>query len=344
MRILFLLTAILCISAANAQAQTIKLRDWQAACDEYTNCAATLEIDANAKDYLTPDYSLKLARDAYDTFWTISLITYDATPADNAPVLVELDGSTHTFYPGDTFTAYGALNEYFLLGKPAQQVLDQMVPATSVQFSFLDSESKTRAIDFSLSGLAAAMLWIDEKQTRIGSERVAEAPPSGRAKVTDRAPHPMPDSLKNRDVTLTQCDPVSELPHRNEGESHRLDAEHTLHLIPCFAGAYNFSFQFYLQTQHGVRPIFFAQYNERLGWSGTDALINAYYDPRSQTISAFAKGRGFGDCGTTGLWQWDRWNFRLLEFTAKSNCDGEGYPAEFPVVYRAPDYHPIELE
>lgn len=340
MRMIAITIVALILGVATVNAQPRQFRDWQANCDDYANCTATLEIDADPSDYMSPDYRLSLSRDAYETYWLISLTTFATTPADNAELAVLIDDQSYHFAASSEFAAYGALNEYFLLGKTAQLLLNQLVPGTSVSFEYADENAATQRIEFSLSGLAAAMMWIDEQQSRVGSERVAEAPPTSVKKVTDRNPAPMPESLKTSAPNSTECEPLADLPNGEDGEAYRLDAEHSIYLIPCWAGAYNFSYQVYTATDDALQLQLFADYNERQGWSGTNTLVNAFYDPRSQTLSAFYKGRGIGDCGSTGLWQWDQRNFRMLEYTGKYECDGEGDPGDFPVVYRAPDYTP----
>ncbi|MGI9386199.1 MAG: DUF1176 domain-containing protein, partial [Methyloligellaceae bacterium] len=71
----------------------------------------------------------------------------------------------------------------------------------------------------------------------------------------------------------------------------------TLYLVPCYTGAYNVIYRVYvLDTRYPdvLRPSFFAGYSDETGWYGTDALINADYDPQTRTLSAFEKGRGLG--------------------------------------------------
>lgn len=340
MRLLTLIIFALLLGANAAFGETKQFKDWQVTCSTYADCAATLSLDEDPNDFLTPDFTLTLARSAYETYWHISLTTLAATPGPASQLRADVDGQKHAFSPDAGFATFGALHTYFVLGKPAQNLLDQMVPGKLISLEFTDQAGAAHTLDFSLAGLAAALLWIDEKQMRVGSERVASAPPENLVKVTDRAPAPMPEVLKKRQLGLYECEELDNLPNGMDGEAHRIDAEHTLFIIPCWAGAYNFSSQFYLHSDQGTRLLLFADYADRQGWSGTNTLVNAYYAPRDQTIGAYYKGRGIGDCGSTGLWQWDKWSFRLLEYTHKQDCDGKGYPAEFPTVFRAPDYKP----
>jgi hypothetical protein len=52
-------------------------------------------------------------------------------------------------------------------------------------------------------------------------------------------------------------------------------------------------------------------------------------------LSAFYKGRGFGDCGTDGQWVWRDYAFRLLRYAAQDTCEGIR-PEDWPVVFAYP--------
>lgn len=58
------------------------------------------------------------------------------------------------------------------------------------------------------------------------------------------------------------------------------------------------------------------------------------FDPKTQTLTAFNKGRGIGDCGTEEAWVFDGNTFRLAELKLMSECKGVG-AEDWPVVYRA---------
>jgi hypothetical protein len=51
-------------------------------------------------------------------------------------------------------------------------------------------------------------------------------------------------------------------------------------------------------------------------------LVNADFDPATMSISAWAKGRGIGDCGTSATYAWDGQRFRLTRQNEMSECRG----------------------
>ena len=64
-----------------------------------------------------------------------------------------------------------------------------------------------------------------------------------------------------------------------------------------------------------------------------NATINGQYDPKTRTLSAFAKGRGIGDCGTLQTWAWTGDRFALTEERSMGEC--AGVPSDmWPVAWR----------
>lgn len=111
----------------------------------------------------------------------------------------------------------------------------------------------------------------------------------------------------------------------------------TLYLVPCYAGAYNVIFRVYvLDTRYpdALRESLFAGYSDETGWYGTNALINAAYDPKTKILSAFEKGRGLGDCGSIPSFQWTGYNWRMVEYRYWGKCDGSRMPEQWPVLFR----------
>ncbi len=58
------------------------------------------------------------------------------------------------------------------------------------------------------------------------------------------------------------------------------------------------------------------------------------FDPATQTISIFTKGRGLGDCGSLGFYRLEQTELKLDRFLAKEKCDGQYIePIEYPQIY-----------
>ena len=209
----------------------------------------------------------------------------------------------------------------------------------------------------SLNGAAAALLWIDEKQGRLNTptalirrgdrpaSTVPVAPPlptvtpapavdqGGFGDVNQR----VPAALRARTEVGT-CLKESAMPAVSDMVmSARLDARTELWAVPCGSGAYNVTHNWYLTGPDGrdPRPAILA------GTAGPGAdpvmpdnsTVNGAYDPKTRTLSAFAKGRGIGDCGSAQTWAWTGDRFVLTQESTMGEC--AGVPSDlWPVAWR----------
>ena len=200
--------------------------------------------------------------------------------------------------------------------------------------------------DVSLHGASAALLWIDEKQGRLDTptalirrgdrpaSTVPVAPPLPTvtpAPAVDQAGfgdvnQTVPAALRTRTEVGT-CLKESSMPAISDMVmSARLDARTELWAVPCGAGAYNVTHNWYLTGPGGrdPRPAILA------GTAGPGAdpvmsdnsTVNGTYDPKTRTLSAFAKGRGIGDCGSAQTWAWTGDRFVLTEESTMGQCAG----------------------
>lgn len=215
--------------------------------------------------------------------------------------------------------------------------MDLLGPGTELSFEFLDRSGNLHTPRFSLSGLMAALLWIDEQQGRIGSPRSAGHPPRGLTPV---------DHFGDRHVTVPpalielhrgqeDCEPLEDIPHNTLFTAIDLGAGNTLYIVPCEGGAYNPSFAVYRNSGSGFARQGFADYSHETSWSVTSHLINPQWNDQTKTLTTFNKGRGIADCGSIGVWRLRDGYLRLERFYHKQECDGQGDPGDFPLVYQA---------
>ncbi len=192
----------------------------------------------------------------------------------------------------------------------------------------------------SLAGAAAAMRYMDARQGRAGTMAalVATGPLAPSAA---RAAPPLPSVRRAlipagaAPVTLwreelaslgkfTSC--AEEMRDASPPELHRLSKTETLVLVPCGAGAYNYSAVPVIATGiAGRRSFRFAAFDYQPGWSQDAAhpvLVNASWTPESATLESYAKGRGIGDCGSSESYVWDGTRFRLVSASAMGECRG----------------------
>ncbi|HYD27932.1 DUF1176 domain-containing protein [Brevundimonas sp.] len=205
--------------------------------------------------------------------------------------------------------------------------------------------------ELSLSGAAAALLWIDERQGRVNTVTALRRP-GRRAAASVRAAPPLPVVTPAPAVSQTGFgDQNQVLPAaleavpavaacRAETSEHwigkevmsaRLNATTELWAVPCFAGAYNMGHDWYVTGPGGrdPRPARLASTSDDPG-AGT---INGGYSPETRTIVAFAKGRGVGDCGTASTWTWTGREFVLTHESEMREC--WGVPSDYwPTTWR----------
>ncbi len=117
----------------------------------------------------------------------------------------------------------------------------------------------------------------------------------------------------------------------------KLGETQTLYLLPCASGAYNIAYHVYVLDSRypdSVRRSLFAGYSDEYGWTGRDGLVNAEFDLKTKTLSAFEKARGLGDCGSIPSYRWVEDNWRMIEYRYWGKCDGSRLPEQWPVIFR----------
>lgn len=192
----------------------------------------------------------------------------------------------------------------------------------------------------SLAGSAAALRYMDARQGRAGTVTAliasgplgASAVRAAPAPVTvKRAPVPLAPSLaalRREELAalgkFTGC--ADEMKGAQPPGQYRLSKTETLILVPCGAGAYNFTSVPVIATGiAGHRVYRLATFDYQPGWSEDPRhpmLVNAGFTPEKSRLDSFAKGRGLGDCGGSEAYVWDGARFRLTEASAMGECRG----------------------
>jgi len=192
----------------------------------------------------------------------------------------------------------------------------------------------------SLAGSGAALRYMDAQQGRAGTATALIATGPLRANAVRPAPavpsvvrlaipsHPAPVAFWREELTalgrFTGC--ADEMRNAQPPEQHRLSKSDELVLVPCGAGAYNFSSVPVIATGVAGRRTFrFATFDYQPGWSEGEKhpmLVNASWLPERSRLESHAKGRGLGDCGSSETYVWDGTRFRLVEAAAMGECRG----------------------
>ena len=204
----------------------------------------------------------------------------------------------------------------------------------------------------SLSGLKAALLFIDAQQKRVGSETAwikkgdeppLSVPPAPALKeVAVVNPTPTPLSREERNDLLDygnwrmnglRC---SLDPLRREVNVTALTDDKALMMISCEAGAYNTIDLAWIVSRK--KPLASRPVRLRLPFNNGQEtneleLMNATFDEKSRELVTLAKGRGLSDCGIQARWRFDGQRFRLVRYAAEPTCDNWHGPDAWPTLW-----------
>lgn len=315
-------------------------KDWLTACRPTTGyCSATTYINPNPPSGAVADYILRVGRAQQARDWEISLTTVATMPTKDSFLVVEDGPDTLYFNRPLSLAAYGAINDLFFLGNDATRLLQKMLAKQTLTIE-LDTETGRQSLQFSLSGLTASMLWIDDQQDAVGSPRVAGYAPADyeRAFALPTPPSDIPQPVADLHFEGDVCD-FEPIDVENAGwEVMQLDQENSLFMLPCSSGAYNLLSRFYIwnPTRQTATVQHFVDYGDTSGWTSVDYLVNPYLDPHRLTISSFSKFRGLGDCGSAGTWQWAGYGLQLREYHYQPTCGldyDENADLTFPQIF-----------
>jgi hypothetical protein len=219
--------------------------------------------------------------------------------------------------------------------------------ATAALLTALGTGTKLEALDkagkslgtISLAGASAALLYMDDRQQRVGTvtalvrpgpkpaSAVPPPPPAPEILVpptTSKPPRRMPLALAAA-LRKKACD-GGKPDDREPAETYRLDATHTLAVVPdhCDSGAYNAASLIYVGGETGPWQPAPDDLPGKTSPQTDDAplVYNAGWDPKGGTLDMFMKGRGLGDCGTRQSFAWDGTRFRLIAQAQMDECRG----------------------
>jgi hypothetical protein len=205
-----------------------------------------------------------------------------------------------------------------------------------------------------VSGAAAALAWMDERQGRSGSATalVRQGPrpataltpapsapvfaPAPRGSAVEIKPVVFPKSLLAR-PELKDCD-KDQIAQADERGEWQVSPDLTLWSVPCALGAYNLRSVFFVSDARtgSVRPApvpTIGPMEPDAASEPPSSLLNADFDPKTMILNAFAKERGVGDCGVLDRFVWDGRTFQPLEIDYMPECRGVT-PEGWPAIYR----------
>jgi len=257
--------------------------------------------------------------------------------ADNPPagatLRVEIVGASA---PAQVLPATGGDTAYAtasLAGDAALAFARALPQADGVHLSLAAGGKVLAETTVSLAGSAAAILFFDDAQGRVGTVSALQK----KGDIADSAVPPIPAEPVLHAATITALDPAPSPPAGLPGVKPAEDdcnpetggpiafglPDNRMLWGVCYAtGAYNFSYRFYLTGKGVPEPLSFPIPGETADPDMTGVLVNPAVTEGGRTIDAVALGRGLGDCGTDQAWAWDGTAFELASFSKMDDCRG----------------------
>lgn len=345
---LSLLLAGLITFSAQAQTAPREYRDWSVSCSNVKACTAISISGLNEMGVGTRPRGV-----AADTEMGWLWIGIEAGAAAKPKILYSGEYSTDQPTPNTgSLRVIGkngrvlAGGTFMLIPDPsgASQIqaaeVDRFLALAKTGHAVVYAKAASRPVQSfaSLSGFVAALRAVEAVQGRTGTtgawvdvgrlprERIPPAPPPPKVIAVGFVKHSTRTSLPKlvSERRTAECDDSDRLDPGGQGvESFSLGKGRTLWAIPCGAGAYNMWSKFYLQTSSTrLEPYRFARPERAELDEDANSLVNVSIEPETGQISAFAKGRGIGDCGSAETYTWDGTTFVLTSLIEMNACSG----------------------
>ncbi|MCT8266178.1 DUF1176 domain-containing protein [Afifella sp. JA880] len=322
------------VSPALAQ-ETNSFRDWSVTCSPDAGCSAQVK---------GPSTQFALDRSEGAAGWYIRFDFSDPLPDPNRPLTLLIDGEKTVLQARSDWSFTGEAGRSFVRGNDSLRaaLMGALQDGTQLIVEYIDVTGEPRRQLFSLSGLSASLLWAEEQMGIVGEERLASAPDQDAVDAQTATDietlsieaSAIPAVVLERHQQSSACEALdSELMRDIPPLISRVSDTAIVYAIPCVVAAYNVTYRIYLRETGeigGLQTLYFPQWSEAYGWSGTDLLFNV--ELKGDHLSATALGRGVGDCGTQADFTFLDYTFRLDRYAAEEECRGR-LPADWPVIY-----------
>lgn len=351
---LVLLFFCLIAGTVSASAADARFEAWAVSCataKRGPDCRLSTEAPASGATLARLTVSREAAKDAIPRL-TLSLVgalhpaprPRIALAVDGGPPLRLSSGADLSSGPG----ADASTIELRLSDNAARRLLPFLRRGKALQAAVTVEAGEQIVVELPLAGFGPAVADVDRQQGRadrrdalatvIGGATAAARSGLLRDVSRDTVPPALKTVMVDRDCPVWDQTEANPSFLADESFASDLGGGRTLWAIVCSSGSYNVEFALFVEDPSKAADRFeallFASFIESLGWTGVDTLSNATYDPEKKELVAFDKGRGAGDCGTVGTWEWVGAAFRMIEYRAKEECDGVGQSGTFPIVFR----------
>jgi hypothetical protein len=344
-----LLLASAQVSAADPlPAESHMFKDWIVACDNGLTCqAVSLVPEPTAAELESAQLTVGTpAHPEVDPSERFGVLRLERAAGPDAPLQLLLTDFQGT--PARLTVHDNALEARFTEVEDGWRIepanpaafLDALYSGTMV---VKDASGRTLS-EIALDGIWSALIYMDERQGRLGTPSAAirrarrpnsSVPPAPALPVVQVAPRTTERALQipaarmmaaRREMGCT----VEEVGiTAQEADTYALGNGRTLIMMGCGSGAYNANALPLIAWREGsairiVAAPFDVSHDPIEGEPEPKGFFvtNADFDPATMVISHWAKGRGIGDCGTTASYAWDGQRFRLIEQSEMSECRG----------------------
>lgn len=319
--------------AAPASAELKAFKSWIADCDNTLNCVAMgLPVqDGDPVAYIVIEREGGPAAAAIAT-----LVVYSDYGEGHVALSVMIDGKPFGGGPLAA-TEQDIYTRTKLDAAHSAAFIAAIVDAESVTLQGADSNQPP--IPVSLAGSSAALRYLDAEQKRAdtvtalvarGSKPASAVPAAPTAPVVTAQVMTATGTAPKPPAGLPAVDPDSCSPSGGERIVYDLGGGAQLWGVCVSAGAYNYTYAFYLASHGGEATAL------PPGSEGGDSLTltNPYLSDDGRTLSSFAKGRGIGDCGGMEAFAWDGKALQRVLYESMDVCRGVS-PEDWIVSYRA---------
>ena len=314
-----------------------QLRDWVLVCENTRRC------DARALVENSPAI-ISVEREAGpDTPVTVRIRGKGVLRADSLRIDGEPGGLPIFGWRTDQ-TADGASSVLSISGESARTVIEALLKGKTLTLS---TEAKDAII--SLSGITAALLAMDEWQGRLDTPgALVRIGPLLESRVHRAWPMPV---VSRRAMSAPAADAAMIAPVR-AARQYSLDDEcdggpqtprdrivgltdvEVLVFLECRRGAYQSSFiPLRVRRDAPDNPErLILPWTESAFAFGAEKDFEPVYEPATGMLTMSGRGRGQGDCGFLGEWQFNGREFDLTFYSEQRIC--AGLPMDWPVHYR----------
>ncbi len=222
----------------------------------------------------------------------------------------------------------------------AAELARHMVTAKLLRISYLDMVGAPHDADFNLEALSKVLAFtrtaLDQPETAtqgIGPPKsVAAAPPATRIDLIQRMGVPERLMARHLRAALACEDPASPRLKAAKPLIGAVSKVAILYAIPCIVTPAATAYRIWIiETGEigGITPQYFALYDPKFGWKGSDLLYNVSYDEASGTLTSSAP-REASACGHRASWHWKDYAFALQSFELTADCPGSRTPKIYP--------------